>query len=57
MKDNVTTYSKPIPGINGDEMTKERVGEIREEGKFLEEDKFREYAMEYWEKRKNKAKE
>jgi hypothetical protein len=38
-------------------MTKERVGEIREEGKFLEEDKFREYAMEYWEKRKNKTKE
>ena len=56
MKDNVTTYSKPIPGINNEDVVKEKQNEIREEGKFLEEGKFREYAMEYWEKRRNKAK-
>ena len=57
MKDNVTTYSKPIPGINNEDVVKEKQNEIREEGKFLEEGKFREYAMEYWEKRRNKAKQ
>ena len=48
MKDNVTTYSKPIPGFNSEDVVKEKQNEMREEGKFLEEGKFREYAMEYW---------
>ena len=56
VKDGVTMYTKPIPGINSEDVTKEKQNEQREEGKFLEEGKFREYAMEYWEKKKNKGK-
>ena len=40
MKQSVTTYTKPIPGINNEDVTKEKQ-EQREEGKFLEEGKFR----------------
>lgn len=56
MKEGVTTYTKPIPGINNDDVGKQKQNEIREEGKFLQENKFREYAMEFWEKKRNKAK-
>jgi len=56
LKDNSTNYTKPLPIINYEELNKEKV-EGKEENRFIDQTKFREYANEYWEKRKNKAKE
>jgi coiled-coil domain-containing protein 63/114 len=53
-KENVTAYTKQAPLVNNDEV-KDKV-ETREENKFLEQNKFREIASEYWERRKNKTK-
>lgn len=56
MKDNATVYSKPIPNIVSDDVAvKDKVTETKEEQKFMEEGKFREYAIEYWEKKKHKS--
>lgn len=56
MKDNVTMYTKPVPNITSEDVViKDKSGELKEQQKFMEEGKFRQYAMEYWEKRKSKA--
>ena len=56
LKENLTNYSKPLPVVTLDDLNREKV-EGREENRFIDEIKFREYANEYLEKRKNKAKE
>lgn len=56
LKENSTSYSKPLPLITYDELSKDRP-DAREDNRFIDESKFREYANEYWEKRKNKGKE
>lgn len=55
LKENSTNYSKPLPTVALDDLNREKA-EGREENRFIDESKFREYANEYWEKRKNKGK-
>lgn len=56
VKEMSTNYSKPLPVISYEELNKDKL-DGREENRFIDETKFREYANEYWEKRKNKGKE
>lgn len=56
LKDNITVYSKPVPNAVSEEMAKEKLeANARDDQKLMDEGKFREYAMEYWDKRRNKA--
>lgn len=54
VKDSATIYSKQVPAI--DEVGgRDKNGEVREDQRLMDESKFREYAVEYWDKRKNKT--
>lgn len=47
LKENSTNYSRPLPALNYDELTKEK-SDLKEENRFIDESKLREYANEYW---------
>lgn len=55
MKDNVTVYTKPLPNFSSDDVAKQKIFENKEEQKLMDESKFREYAIDYWEKKKHKS--
>jgi hypothetical protein len=55
LKDQSTNYSRPLPILNYEEIGKEKVE--KEDNRFIDESRLREYAAEYWEKKKNKGKD
>ena len=56
LKENSTSYSRPLPALNYDELNREKL-DLKEENRFIDQSKLREYANEYWERKKNKTKD
>lgn len=56
LKEASTNYSKPLPALNFDEFNRQKA-EAKEQNRFIDEAKLREYANEYWQKKKNKGKD
>ena len=54
MKEHTTNYSRPLPVLNYDEIGKEKLE--KEDHRFIDENKLRDFAADYWEKKKNKGK-
>lgn len=56
LKEGTANYSKPLPQLNYDEIQKEKA-DPKEDNRLIDHSKFKEFATEYLEKRKNRAKE
>ena len=54
-KEAVTNYTRQAPSFNTDEIRDKT--DYKEENKFMDGDRFREYASDYWEKRRNRGRD
>ena len=56
LKESSANYSKPLPQLNYDQIQREKA-DAKEDNRLVDHNKFREFAAEYLEKRKNKSKD